>query len=152
MRVFTIGTDHRTHFDFARILLKYGIQIVFDVRRVPESREEHFRRDGLQALASGQGIDYVYLGNELGGPRDGNYREWMGSDEYRRGMDILTKKAPRRVCCLLCAERTPENCHRLVIGRELTRQGIDVVHILDETTVWTPPPDKPRPTDRRQRR
>jgi uncharacterized protein (DUF488 family) len=140
MKVFTIGTDHRTDFDFTRTLLKYGVQVVFDIRRVPESREQYFRRDGLQALTAAQGIDYVYLGNELGGPKDGNNRQWLESDEYKRGMDILARKAPKRVCCLLCAERTPENCHRLGIGRELARQGIEVVHILDETSVWTPPP------------
>jgi uncharacterized protein (DUF488 family) len=140
MKVFTIGTDHRTHFDFTRVLLKYGVQVVFDIRRVPESREDYFRRDGLQALTATQGIDYVYLGNELGGPRDGDYRQWVEGDEYKRGLDILIRKAPKRVCCLLCAERTPENCHRLAIARELARQGIEIVHILDETSVWTPPP------------
>ncbi len=140
MRVFTIGTDHRTHYDFARLLLKYGVQVMIDVRRTPESREEHFRRDGLQALGAAQGIDYVYLGNELGGPKDDDYRQWLGTDEFKRGIDIIRRKAPNRVCCVLCAERTPENCHRLVIGEHLSRQGIEVVHILDETSVWTPPP------------
>jgi uncharacterized protein (DUF488 family) len=144
MRVFTIGTDHRTHYDFARLLLKYGIEVLFDVRRTPESREEHFRRNGLQALAAGQGMDYIYLGNELGGPRSESTERWTGSDEFSRGIDIIRSKAARRVCCILCAERTPESCHRLTIGQHLVKQGIEVVHILDETSVWTPPPERPR--------
>jgi uncharacterized protein (DUF488 family) len=144
MKVFTIGTDHRTHYDFARLLLKYGVEVLFDVRRTPESREEHFRREGLQALAAGQGMDYIYLGNELGGPRSEDTRRWTGSDEFSRGIDIIRSKAARRVCCILCAERTPENCHRLIIARHLVKQGIEVVHILDETSVWTPPPERPR--------
>ena len=146
MKIFTIGTDHRTHYDFARLLLKYGVEVLFDVRRTPESREEHFRRDGLQALAAGQGMDYVYLGNELGGPRAEDGQRWTDNDEFRRGVDIIRGKAARRVCCILCAERTPEDCHRLVIGQHLAKQGIDVVHILDETSVWTPPPERPRPS------
>jgi len=145
VRVFTIGTDHRTHYDFARLLLKYGVEVVFDVRRTPESREEHFRRDGLQALAAGQGMDYIYLGNELGGPRSEDNQRWTGSDEFKRGIDIIRSKASRRACCILCAERTPENCHRRVVADYLVKQGIEVVHILDETSVWTPPPARPRP-------
>jgi uncharacterized protein (DUF488 family) len=145
MKVFTIGTDHRTHYDFARLLLKYGVEVLFDVRRTPESREDYFRRDGLQALAADQGIDYIFMGNELGGPRDESYSLWTGGDEFRRGLDIIRNKSSKRVCCLLCAERTPENCHRRVIAEHLTRQGIEVVHILDETTIWTPPPERPRP-------
>jgi uncharacterized protein (DUF488 family) len=145
MKVFTIGTDHRTHYDFARLLLKYGIEVVFDVRRTPESREDHFRRDGLQALTAGQGIDYIFMGNELGGPRDEGMAQWTASDEFRRGIDIIRGKAAKRVCCILCAERTPENCHRRVIADHLTRQQIEVVHILDETTTWSPPPERPRP-------
>jgi len=145
MKVFTIGTDHRTHYDFARLLVKYGVEVLFDVRRTPESREEYFRRDGLQALAAGQGIDYVYMGNELGGPRDEDHRQWTGSDEFKRGLDIIRSKASRRACCVLCAERTPEDCHRRVIGEYLSKQGIEVVHILDEASVWTAPPPRPRP-------
>jgi uncharacterized protein (DUF488 family) len=145
MRVFTIGTDHRTHFDFARLLVKYGIEVLFDVRRTPESREEHFRRDGLQALAASQGIDYIYMGNELGGPRDEGSGRWMGSDEFKRGIDIIRSKAAKRACCVLCAERTPENCHRRLIAEQLVKQGIQVVHILDEKSVWTPPPPRPSP-------
>jgi uncharacterized protein (DUF488 family) len=145
MKVFTIGTDHRTHYDFARLLLKYGVEVLFDVRRTPESREDYFRRDGLQALAAGQGIDYIFMGNELGGPRDESVAQWTAGDEFRRGIDILRSKAARRVCCVLCAERTPEDCHRRIIGEYLVKQGIEVVHILDETTVWTPPPERPRP-------
>ena len=149
MKVFTIGTDHRTHYDFARLLVKYGVEVLFDVRRTPESREEHFRRDGLQALAAGQGIDYIYMGNELGGPRDEGYGQWTGSDEFKRGVDIIRSKAAKRACCVLCAERTPENCHRRVIAEHLVKQGIEVVHILDETSIWTPPPPRPsRPAPR----
>jgi uncharacterized protein (DUF488 family) len=143
MRIFTIGTAHRTHFDFARLLGKYGIEVLFDVRRTPEAREDHFRRDGLQALAAGQGVDYIFMGNELGGPREDVYGDWTASDEFRRGIDIIRGKASKRVCCVLCAERTPENCHRRVIAEHLARHDFEVVHILDETTTWSPPPPRP---------
>ena len=143
MKVFTIGTDHRTNYDFARLLMKYGVEVIFDVRRTPEAREEYFRRDGLQALAAGQRIDYVFMGNELGGPREDDYQQWTSADEFKRGIDIIRTKASKRACCILCAERTPENCHRLAIAEHLSKQGIEVVHILDEKSVWTAPPPRP---------
>jgi len=145
MRVYTLGTDHRPEHEFSRILGKYGIETVFDVRRTPESREEHFKRSGLETLCSGQGASYVFLGNELGGPRDRDFAGWAKTEEFRRGFGIIRQKIERRVCCVLCAERSPEDCHRLFIGSELARQGIEVVHLLDETTVWTPrPASRPR--------
>ncbi len=145
MRIFTLGTAHRPQHDFTRILVKYGIQSVFDVRRVPESREDHFRRSGLQALCSSQGIDYIYLGNELGGPRDGNYKAWVATDQFRRWFSVIRNKLEKRVCCILCAERSPEMCHRRVIGDQLAGQDIEVVHLLDETSTWQPKPRTRRP-------
>lgn len=142
VRVFTIGTDHRAHYDFARLLVKYGVEVLIDVRRSPRSQEEHFCRGGLQSLAATQGIDYIYMGNELGGPQPGDFRPWTTGDEFKRGIDLIQAKAARRACCILCAERTPENCHRRVIAEQLSKQGIEVVHILDESSVWRPLPPR----------
>ncbi len=146
MRIFTLGTGHRPAFDFSRILTKYGVQVIFDVRRVPEAQEEHFRRNGLQALCAGQGVDYIYLGNELGGPQRDDYRRWTETDEFSRGLGIIRGKAPKRVCCILCAEESPTNCHRKLIGDLLAKDGFEIVHILDENRVWLPQPTDPQPS------
>lgn len=139
MRIFTLGTAHRDKHDFVRILIKYGIQVVFDVRAFLGAQEDYFRRNGLQALCVAQGIDYVYLGNEIGGPKDRNYKDWIKTDEYKRNFDIIRKKLEKRVCCILCTERSPERCHRRIISGQLAEQDIEVVHLLDETSVWHPP-------------
>lgn len=165
MRIYTLGTDHRLPYDFTRILAKYGVQVVFDVRRMPESKEEHFTRRGLENLCSSQGVNYVYLGNELAGPPEGSsfdgrfarhsYQRWQTSPEFQRGFGIIRQKLEKRVCCILCAERSPERCHRRFIGNLLADQGIDVVHILDETSTWQKPPAspiRPRPRGRTTRR
>lgn len=150
MKIYTLGTGHRPEYEFTRILAKHGIQVVFDVRRMPESREPHFRRDRLQIVCNGQNIDYIFLGNELGGPRDGDYRAWMRSEEFRRWTGIIRGKAEKRVCCILCAEPDPGHCHRRNIGEELARQGVEVVHLLDESRVWTAPPRPRGPGPRRR--
>ncbi len=144
MRLFTIGTDHRKPYDFSRLLYKYGIQVVFDVRPTPEAPEAHFRRDGLAALAAAQRADYVYFGNELGGPRNVSMADWLGSDGFRRGVDIIRQKALTRVCCILCSERSPEFCHRRLIAEQLAKTGIEVIHILDEDVFWQPPARRER--------
>ena len=145
MKLFTVGTDHRKSYDFTRLLLKYGIEVIFDVRRTPEAQEDYFRRDGLQALVAAQGLDYIYLGNELGAPHSMSTGQWLASDEFRRGIDIIRTKAGKRVCCVLCSERLPEHCHRLTVANELSKSGIEVMHILDEASTWQPPPPNARP-------
>jgi hypothetical protein len=70
---------------------------------------------------------------------------WIDSDEFRRGVDIIRNKAGKRVCCVLCTERSPEYCHRRVIADHLQKSGIEVVHILDENLFWQPPPPRPQP-------
>ncbi|MEO0082406.1 MAG: DUF488 domain-containing protein [candidate division WOR-3 bacterium] len=152
MRIFTLGTDHRPEYDFARILVKHGIQVVCDLRRSPDAREEYFRRDGLQALCAAHGIDYVFLGNELGGPQDGDLAAWAKTEKFKRWVDIIRRKLEQRVCCLLCAERSPERCHRRTITDELARQGIEVVHLLNETTFWVPRHPAPNRRVRTSRR
>lgn len=151
MRIFTLGTNHRPHYEFTRLLFKYGIQVVFDVRRNPESQEEHFCRGPLEALLSANRINYVFFGNELGGPHDGNLKAWQKSDEFQRGVALIARKVPLRVCCILCAERSPEHCHRLVIAEHLARQGIEVVHLLAENETWQPAARRPTPDHRRHR-
>lgn len=145
MKVFTLGTDHRPSYDFTRLLAKFGIEVVFDVRPTPEAEEDYFCRSGLQTLCATQAADYVYLGNELGGPGHLEFRSWPASDEFKRGFSIIRNKLEKRVCCILCAERSPEHCHRRAISDQLAKQGIEVVHVLDEHTVWRPmPPLRPR--------
>ncbi len=147
MRIYTLGTDHRPEHEFSRLLGKYGIEVIFDIRRTPESREPHFKRSGLEELCSRQRASYVFLGNELAGPADRRFAAWTKSEEYRRGYSIIRAKLEKRVCCILCAERSPEGCRRRIIADELARAGIEVVHLLDETTTWTPrPAGRPGPT------
>ncbi|MEO0086423.1 MAG: DUF488 domain-containing protein [candidate division WOR-3 bacterium] len=143
MRLYTLGTAHRKSYDFTRLLYKYGIQVIFDLRSMPEGEEEYFNRGGLEALCSSSRVSYVFLGNELGRPHGADYRQWVKTDEFRRGCEIVGRKVPLRVCCLLCSEKSPEHCPRRVIGDELAKQGIEVVHILDENVFWQPPPSRP---------
>jgi len=184
MKIFTLGTANRQHFEFTKTLNKYGIQVVLDIRRSPASPQApQFNRDSLQMLCVSQKADYIYLGNELNrglasegchdtlrpsglNDRQGMARiplkDWLASEEVQRTIKIIAAKAEKRVTCVLCSERLPSDCQRMFLAEEMSKLGFEIVHILDESQLWTPPaqgvmtpPARPwqfrprRPSDRR---
>lgn len=154
MRLYTLGIGRRPGFEFSRLLTKFGIQILFDIRgNLPAApvnppgffatERTDYSRAGMEALCSANRVNYLYLGNELAPPegtalsRD-SIREWLSREQVRRGIRMIAGKVPLRVCCLVCSCYLPERCHRLIIAEELARQGIEVVHILEEDRFWKP--------------
>ena len=67
--IYTLGTSTRSPEEFIELLKSHGVKVVVDVRRFPSSRFEHFREAKLARLLAGAGVDYVYMGRELGGYR-----------------------------------------------------------------------------------
>ena len=120
-------------------MLKHlGVEMVVDVRRFPTSRFEYFRREELARSLPERGIDYLYLGKELGGYRKGGYRSFLVSEEFKRGLERLEKLASQGKIAVICAERLPWRCHRRFIGLELERRGWRVIHVIDEKRSWIP--------------
>lgn len=138
MRIYTLGTSNRKDYEFSKLLNKYNIQVIFDVRRFPVSQFPQFSRDNLQRLCTSQKTEYIYLGNELGGYRTGGYQNYIESAEFKRGVEIIRNKAEKRVACILCAERFPMYCHRRFISDALAKAGFEVIHIIDENTIQRP--------------
>ncbi len=83
-------------------------------------------------------IEYVHLGESLGGYRDLDYREYKESDAFTAGLVELENHAARNRCAFMCAEKVPWQCHRRFIAEALLKQGFKVHHILDEETLWDP--------------
>lgn len=67
--IYTLGTSTRSPEEFVSQLTGHRIKVVADVRRFPTSRFEHFKRENLAGLLHRPGIDYLSLGEELGGYR-----------------------------------------------------------------------------------
>jgi uncharacterized protein (DUF488 family) len=137
-KIYTLGTNRRSEEDFVEILFAYNIQSLIDVRRFPRSKISIFRREKLEPFLNLEGIEYHFLGTELGGFRKGGYIAYTLTDDFRRGIDLLESIALTKTSVIVCAERFPWKCHRKWIARELHKRGWEVEHIIDKGKVWVP--------------
>ncbi len=142
--VFTIGHSTRSLEELIALLRENGVATLADVRRYPGSRRyPQFSRESLEASLPAAGFRYERLGGALGGRRrpapDSPNRGWrneqfrayadhMGTAEFADGVGaLLALPGPAAV---MCAEAVPWRCHRNLLSDELTRRGIEVVHII----------------------
>jgi uncharacterized protein (DUF488 family) len=137
-KIYTLGTNRRNEEDFIEILFAYQIQNLIDVRRFPKSKIPIFTREILEPLLHREGIEYYFLGAELGGFRKGGYIAYTLSDEFIKGVTLLESIALKKTSVIICAERFPWKCHRKWIARELHKRGWEVEHIIDKGKVWVP--------------
>ena len=142
----TIGHGNRALTDFCSLLTDHAIQSLVDVRAQPHSsRFPHFSMDALRAATEELGIVYHWAGRQLGGRRPvragsrhqaldqglRGYADYMESDRFQVSATQLANLAAKSRTAILCAERSPERCHRRLIADYLTLQGVEVVHLLD---------------------
>ena len=136
--IYTLGTSTRSLKEFTELLSSHGVEVVVGVRRFPSSRFEHYGKEKLAGSLSVAGIDYVYMGGELGGYRRGGYQDFTATSEFQTGLRKLEEIARQKRAVIICAERFPWRCHRRFIALELEKQGWQVNHIIDEERDWLP--------------
>ena len=136
--LFSLGTSTRPWPEFLDLLMRFHIACVADVRRFPTSRFEHFQRKNLEPGLRRHAVDYVWLGEHLGGFRRGGYLQYMKTEAFQQGLNALLRLARARVTVIICRERFPWKCHRRFIAMALESHGFTVRHILDDERVWIP--------------
>jgi uncharacterized protein (DUF488 family) len=115
---------------------------VADVRSSPYSRfNPQFNRQALESRLSKTHIAYVFLGEQLGArPHDLScYRNGKVAFDllasrpfFREGLDRIRHGASKFNVALLCAERDPIFCHRMIlVCRHLRSPDTTIRHILD---------------------
>ena len=129
MKVYTIGHSNRSMEDFLKLLKKYNIECIIDVRRFPTSKFEDYKKERLEKTLYEHGIKYFHFA-ALGGFR-GGYEKWMLSNEWKDAYEELKKIAMKCKLAILCAEKLPFRCHRRYIAKALAKDGWDVVHIIN---------------------
>ncbi|HXM64927.1 MAG TPA: DUF488 domain-containing protein [Terriglobales bacterium] len=139
--VFSIGHSTHSQERFIGLLRQHGITALCDVRSTPYSRmNSQFNREELEKALLAQGIEYRFLGKELGARSDDPRCYEAGKVQYDRLAETtLFKYGLKRVLkgmkegfriVLMCAEKEPIECHRtILVARHLAALEIDVAHI-----------------------
>lgn len=130
--IWTIGHSNRSIETFLQLLGEYGIQVLVDVRSFPTSKIEHFKREQMEKWLPQHGIEYVWVGKELGGYRQGGYKRHMRTKLFREGINRLLEIAKVKPTCIMCMEVKPKYCHRRFISAHLERKGVKVIHIIEK--------------------
>src|SRR5579859_1745870 len=141
----TIGHSNHEWPQFLALLQRHTVSAVADVRSQPTSWLAHFEGTALAGSLRGAGIEYVFLGRELGARRnepecyDGaraDYERITQLPAFQRGLARLRRGLDEHRICLLCAEKEPLDCHRaILVCRYLRGADVAIQHILADGTL-----------------
>jgi uncharacterized protein (DUF488 family) len=147
--LFTIGHSNLEPSEFLEVLEQCKVSILADVRSRPRSfRFPQFNQDVLTEALSTAAIQYLFLGEELGGrPEDPkayradglvDYRARRRSRGFQMGIERILSALEDRSVALMCAEEEPLTCHRfLMICPEFVAAGLQPQHIRRSATIET---------------
>ncbi len=146
--LFTIGHSSLPIESFIELLKWYNIDVIADVRSKPYSgRFPHFSQKRLRHALRDAGIQYVFLGRELGARRDEQETYVNGQARYERiaecvafrdGIQRVMNGTAKYRIALMCAEGDPLTCHRtILVCRHLRDFGFDIAHILSNGQMET---------------
>jgi uncharacterized protein (DUF488 family) len=146
--LFTIGHSTHTVEHFIGLLKKHSITAVCDVRSQPYSQyNPQFNRENLKKDLKENNIEYVFLGKELGA-RSENFNCYINGkvqynylvDEplFQQGINRLSQGMKRYSIALMCAEKDPITCHRMIlVCREMRSISDQIKHILADGNIET---------------
>lgn len=139
----TIGHSIHSVESFIELLRRHDVNALCDVRSSPYSRySPQFNRESIKEDVLKHGIAYIYLGAELG-PRSSDpscyengkvqYQRLAEKEIFQQGLARLRKGIEHYRVALMCAEKDPLMCHRmLLICRHLRGENILIRHILED--------------------
>jgi uncharacterized protein (DUF488 family) len=160
VRIFSVGHGARPLAELCATLAAGPVSALADVRSFPGSRRNpQFGRESLAATLPAAGVEYCWLprlgGRRRLGPEPSPnpswrieafraYADYMGSDEFARGLDELLALAARHpsATAFMCAETHWSRCHRRLIADKLWSLGHEVAHLITPARVelHRPPP------------
>jgi len=138
--LFTIGhSDHELP-QLAGLLRQHCVDVVADVRSQPYSaRLPQFNKEALERGLRENGLQYVFLGRELGARRDepecyvegqARYDLVARTGAFAKGLQRIRNGLEKYSLALLCAEKDPLTCHRtILVCRHLRGFGFSIQHI-----------------------
>ena len=152
-KVFTIGHSTHTIVNFINLLNRYGIPLVYDVRSQPYSKyNSQFNKDSIKKALSGSGIEYLFLGKELGGRSKNTscyndkgklqYHLLAQESLFNEGLEKIIIEIKKRSVALMCSEGDPLKCHRTILVCRQLYQTLpfskdNIQHILPDGSLQT---------------
>ena len=144
--IYTVGHSNGPADRLLELLQQHAITAVADVRSRPYSKfSPQFNREQLAPVLKAAGVEYVFLGNELGARsadpacyRNGRaqYALIAKTAVFESGIARLQAGMENFRLAIMCAEKEPLGCHRsMLIARYLHERNFDVRHILDRKSV-----------------
>lgn len=143
--IYTIGYQNLSIDEFINILVKKGIKFVLDVRNTPFSYKYGFSKSWLTKYLPEFNIEYANM-PELGIPEI--YRKSLNDnalwEKYREILkssgtyinDVM-RTLKRKPTVLICFEANPEECHRYILAKELSKKTkLKIVHYSQESKYW----------------
>jgi len=139
---FTIGHSNHSIENFLKILKKWKIEYIIDIRSKPYSKyAKQFNKEELKEQLLKNGFQYRYLGNKVGGGKirfhDSSQnapklKEYRNSKEFKDGIRILdTFTLKKKKIALMCSEKDPFICHRFfLVSYCLQKKDVKINHIL----------------------
>ena len=132
MMLFTIGYEKSTFPDLAQALCAAGVTRLIDVRASPHSRRREFAYKHLGPGLQAHGLAYESW-PELGAPEPAReaakqgdaaaffrlYEAQLDTGEGRQALAKLAQLAMNESPCVMCYERDPAQCHRMLIAERL---------------------------------
>jgi uncharacterized protein (DUF488 family) len=146
--LYTIGHSNHTIEKFLALLKQHDITALCDVRSHPYSKyNPQFTYKALKETLKKHNIAYVFLGNEWGGkPKDLScynegkvqYARFIQTKAFEEGIRRLKKGIQSYRITLMCAEKEPLICHRMIlIARYLRTDELNIQHILEDGRLET---------------
>lgn len=140
--IYTIGYEGTDIDRFVQTLLAASINVIADVRAVPLSRKKGFSKNSLRERLEEAGIRYLSA-QALGDPKPGReaakngdyasfrtiYTAHVDQPEQAEGVEKLANAAASENVCLLCFERDPTTCHRMIVGERMRQYGFQMFHL-----------------------
>lgn len=129
-KIWEIGHSTLSWDYFLNQLKKNEIECLVDIRRFPASRQSpHFGQKELKENLEKNGIEYVWLGEKLGGWRPGGYQAWMKTADFSQGLNELENISQKKRVAVMCAERYFGRCHRRFLLEVLADRSWVIEHI-----------------------
>ncbi len=143
--LYTAGHSNQPIDEFLGLLAGAHVARLVDVRARARSRRwPQYDGEALARSLAGQGIQYVWRGEALGGFRRpsadsphtalrGAFRgfaDHMASPQFADAIALLLDEAARTPVAIMCAEKLPSECHRSLIADYVLARGVEVVHLI----------------------